>query len=414
MLQGDFVFRKSSKPVNQIFPPSPNFIYVCCQQKLPMAFNALDTILDFIDPINLSGISNDEGYSETQIGHHITAFENSFPDIENADIIILGCNDARGEGINKQQSIANTIRNEFYSLYHWHAEVTVADIGNVKTGATIQDTYSAVKAICSELLRLNKRICIIGGSHDIMMAQYQAYAEIEKIIEASCVDAFINLDNESAYPASKFLMQMFTGEPNFLKHYNHIGFQSYFVHPDMLETIDKLHFDCYRVGKVKELIEAMEPVVRNANLFAFDISAIQQAHAPANRSTPNGFTGEEACKLMQYAGMSRSTDSIGIFGYIPSQDQYNLTAKQISQMLWYLMDGIQRGKEEADFTQQDSFKEFRLAFADFETTFKQSKRTGRWWMQLPDESFIACSNEDYLTALKNEIPERFLRAVERS
>ena len=379
-----------------------------------MAFNALDTIIDFLEPVNLAEISNDEGYHDTQLGHHITVFEKSFPDIKHADLIILGCNDARGEGFGKPLPIANTIRSEFYALYHWHKEISVADIGNIKTGASLADTYSAITTVCSELLRLNKKICIIGGSHDMMLGQYGAYNKLETIIEASCVDAFINLDNQSAWPAHKFLMQMFTSEPNFLRHYNHIGFQSYFVHPHMLETIDKLHFDCYRVGKVKELIETMEPVIRNANLFAFDISAIQNAHAPANRNTPNGFNGEEACKLMQYAGMSRNVSSIGVYGYLPQQDVHNLSAKQISHMLWYLMDGMQRGKQEADFKNADCYKEFHLTFADFETTFKQSKITGRWWMQLPDENYIACSNEDYLLALQNEIPERWLRAVERS
>lgn len=32
-----------------------------------------------------------------------------------------------------------------------------------------------------------------------------------------------------------------------------------------------------RVGKVKEKIEDMEPVIRNSNLFSFDIAAIQHA-----------------------------------------------------------------------------------------------------------------------------------------
>ena len=69
-------------------------------------------------------------------------------------------------------------------------------------------------------------------------------------------------------------MDLLTGEPNFIRHYNHIAFQSYYVHPRMLETMDKLHFDCYRVGSVKENIDEMEPVIRNSNLFSFDISAI--------------------------------------------------------------------------------------------------------------------------------------------
>ena len=46
--------------------------------------------------------------------------------------------------------------------------------------------------------------------------------------------------------------------------------------------------------------------------------------------------------------------------------------------------------------------------------FLQSKKTGRWWMQMPDKRFIACSANDYMIAGSNEIPERWLRAQERS
>ncbi len=51
----------------------------------------------------------------------------------------------------------------------------------------------------------------------------------------------------------------------------------------------------------------MEPVIRHADLVSFDISAIANTYAPANTVTPNGFTGEEACALLRYAGMSTIT-----------------------------------------------------------------------------------------------------------
>ncbi len=92
-------------------------------------------------------------------------------------------------------------------------------------------------------------------------------------------------------------------------------------------------------------------------------------------------------------------------------DKDELTAKQISQMLWYVLDGRSRGKREAQLDEKDSFNEYHMAFAEVETTFLQSKKTGRWWMQLPDKHFIACSYKDYLLASSNEIPERWLRAA---
>lgn len=373
---------------------------------------SLNTVIDFITPINKDEISNDEGYKDTQLGRHIDAFEEDFPNVDEADMVLIGCGEMRGEGGTNNTDGPNAIRSAFYSLFHWHKEVKVADLGNIKVGASIQDSYSALSAVISELIDKKKRVVILGGSHDVTLAQYGAYANLGKIIEASNIDARIDLNMDSVLPADNFLMEMLTGMPNFIRHYNHIGFQSYFVHPQMLEVIDTLRFDCFRVGKVKENLEEMEPAIRNSQLLSFDIAAIQHAHAPANRLTPNGFNGEEACTLFQYAGMSHSMSSIGIYGYNPELDNHQLTAKQISHLLWYLMDGIQKGKQESPLENRDNFFEFTMAFAEVETVFLQSKKTGRWWMQLNNQ-FIACSKQDYFIACNNDIPERWLRAMER-
>ncbi len=375
---------------------------------------SIHTIVDFLEPINRYELSNDEGYKDTQLGRHINAYEEEFPDITNADMVLVGCGEMRGEGGINNTEGPNAIRSAFYGLFHWHKTVSVADIGNVKVGASIQDSYAALKTVVCELIEQGKRVVILGGSHDVTLAQYAAYTHLEQIIEATCVDARIDLNMDSVLPADNFLMELLTGVPNFIRHYNHLGFQSYFVHPQMLEVIDSLRFDCFRVGKIKENMEEMEPPIRNSNLFSFDIASIQHAHAPANRLTPNGFTGEEACTLMQYAGMSQNMSSIGIYGYNPDLDTHNLTAKQISHLLWYIMDGIYLGKKESRFEDRDNFFEFTMAFAEVETVFLQSKKTGRWWMQINGDKFIACSKQDYLIASNNDMPERWLRAMERS
>ena len=375
---------------------------------------SLTSIKDYLEPINLDLLSNDEGYRDTQLGKHIKANEGEIPDISLADLVIIGAGESRGGGyaLNSFEA-ANGIRSAFYSLYYWHAQVNIVDIGNVKLGQSIQDSYAALRTVISELLLQNKKIVIIGGSHDLTLAQYHAYTSIPTLVNAVLVDAKIDLDLEARLPSDHFLEELFTGLPNHLNHYAHIGFQSYFMHPQMLETIDKLRFDCYRLGKVREDLEEMEPVIRDSHMMSFDISAIQNAQAPANIITPNGLNGEEACVLMQYAGMSWKTSTIGLFGYQAELDKNHMTAIQMAQMIWYLLDGIQKGKKEAPLSDSDRFKEFHIAFADIETNFLQSKSTGRWWMQTHNNQWTPCSYKDYLVASNNEIPERWLRALER-
>jgi formiminoglutamase len=369
---------------------------------------------EFLEPVNSSELNDDVAYNDGQMATNIKLYEAELPDIGGADLVIVGINEQRGDGVNTIHHAPDAVRRQFYQLHYWHTDVQIADIGNIKTGASIADTYAAVQTVLAELLRMNKTIILLGGSHDITLAQYFAYKEIRRMIEATGIDATIDLRSESSIRSENFLMEMLTSEPNMVKHYNHIGFQSYFVHPGMLETMDKLRFDCYRVGLVKDNIEEMEPVLRNTDMVSFDIAAIKYSEAPAAACSPNGFTGEEACVLSRYAGMSPALSSMGIYGFRPEMDDKELTAKQIAQMLWYFIDGKSRSRQEALFEEKNNFNEYHTAFTEMDTMFIQSKKTGRWWMQLPDKKMIACSYNDYLNASNNQIPERWLRAQERS
>lgn len=374
----------------------------------------MQDLLDFLAPVALPELEEENGYTDGQFAKHISIYATDFPDLSDVDIVLLGVDEMRGAGIPVTERLASAaIRQEFYRLHYWHTDIRLADIGNIRIGSTLNDTMAALKTVLGEMLRMGKTVVILGGSHDLMLAQYEACKAANLFIDATGIDARINLRGESPIRSENFLLDLLTSEPNMVHHYNHIAFQSYFVHPRMLETMDKLRFDCYRVGKVKEHMDEMEPVIRNTNIIGFDISAIKSSDAPANTESPNGLTGEEACILSRYAGMSSHLYSFGLFGYNADLDNHNLTARQLSQMLWYFIDGKSRNKSESSLSERSAFLEFHTAFAEVQTTFLQSKRTHRWWMQMPDRKFVACSYQDYVKASMNEIPERWLRIQER-
>ena len=370
---------------------------------------------DFLIPIDIHTLNEDSGYNDGQLARHIFGYDSELPDLNAVDIVLVGIGETRGGGVfNNGFEAADAIRKHLYQLHYWHFDVKIADFGNIKTGASLNDSYAAIKTVLAELLKMNKTVVLLGGTHDITLAQYFAYKELGRSIEATCIDSTIDLRGESSIRSENFLLEVLTGEPNMVRHYNHIGFQSYYVHPRMLETMDKLRFDCFRVGIAKENIEEMEPVLRNTGLLSFDINAIKYSDAPANNNSPNGFTGEEACILARYAGMSNQLSSFGIYGYLPEDDVNELTARQISQMLWYFIDGKSRSKQEASLEDRHHFNEYHTAFAEVGTVFLQSRKTNRWWMQLPNTKLVACSYNDYLVASRNDIPERWLREQERN
>lgn len=368
---------------------------------------------EFLTPVHTAPPGNDASFSSSQFANHLKIYEDEFPDLQGVDIVIAGINEYRGTGSPVTGNAADAVRKKLYGLHYWHSDITVADIGNIKEGSALNDSYAAATIVLRELLQAGKTVVILGGSHDLTLAQYYSYKELGRIIDATVIDAYIDLKSESPLRNENFLMEMLTSEPNMVRHYNHIGFQSYFVHPYMLETLDKLRFDCFRVGKVKEKLSEMEPVIRHSDMLSFDIAAIRHSDAPAGACSPNGFTGEEACSLARYAGMADNLSTFGLYGPDPSKDTDGLTAMQTAQMIWYFIDGRNRKKTEPSLGDRQQFNEYHTFFAEVDTLFLQSKKTGRWWMQLPNHKMIACSYHDYEAASNNEIPERWLRAQER-
>ncbi|HEX5553715.1 MAG TPA: formimidoylglutamase [Chitinophagaceae bacterium] len=366
---------------------------------------------DFLEPVALTELFGDHVFHESQFGH--LSEEDGPADSEDAPVVLVGVTEQRGDGFPMETASPDMIRRQLYPMYHWHHDIGITDLGNIRSGSSLTDTYAALKTVLAELLQMKKTVIILGGSHDLTTAQYQAYGSLEQIIEATMVDALIDLHEEEGLPSRHFLMDMLTAQPNFIGHYNHIGFQSYFIHPRMLETLDKLRFDFYRLGMARENLENMEPVIRQSHMLSFDMCALRSGDSPASRLSPNGFAGDEACTLMRYAGMGGRLSSVGIYGYRSESDRDDLSAIQAAQMIWYFLDGYAIRGREAALDEKDAFLEFHVSFSDMKTSFLKSKRTGRWWMQLPGEQYIPCAYHDYLTASNNGIPERWLRAQER-
>src|SRR5688572_3333804 len=119
-------------------------LYIC---NMPEIMN----IADFLEPVRPTEISQDEDYHDGQIGREILIYENEETDLSNADIIFIGCPEQRGAGPSKKANSPNIIRREFYKLYNWHNSLKLADAGNIISGASLTDTYAALKTVIKEI-----------------------------------------------------------------------------------------------------------------------------------------------------------------------------------------------------------------------------------------------------------------------
>jgi arginase family enzyme len=361
--------------------------------------------------------SKPEGtYEPSHIGSSVLHLGMEDFDITQADVVLLGC--AEWNGVDKKRGYGDgpdTIREHLYKMYHWHDSVKIADLGNIRQGATPTDTRFALLAVLQELHAVGKTALILGGGHDLTLQQYEVFRKGGQTAVASVIDMLIDLDETEETTAGSFLMEMLTETPNFISHYNHLAFQIYYSHPQMMDTLNKLGFDMYRLAKLREDYDDIEPVIRRSNIISFDMSAVRYSDAPSNaKGSPNGLDGEEACMLTQFAGLCDNLSSIGIYGYDEANDQDYMTARLISQMIWYYADGCQiRKKGAVGEDESETLLEFHITIEEIDTVFLKNKYNGRWYIRLPQGGLMPCSYKDYQIASSGELPERLLRELER-
>lgn len=382
---------------------------------------------EFLSPLRISDFIDIESLHTHQWGRHILFNRNGIDDLEGVDIAIFGVMEDRASVRNRGCDKApDFVRHHLYQLYKQDYPIKIADIGNISKGETVRDTYVAVSKLVAELLSMKIVPVIIGGSHDLTYGQYGGYQELEEIINLTIADSFIDIrENEPEITSDNFLLRVLTHTPNYLFNYSHIAYQTHFTPPLTVETLDKLHFDCYRLGKLTNGLEEMEPVLRNTHTFSFDISAVRYSDAPGNRNaTPNGITGEQACQLARYAGLSEQLTSFGIYEINPELDTREQTVQLAAQMIWYFADGFYNRKSERPIENDEHFLKYTVHFKDnqYDMTFWKSQKTDMWWMEVPvggapkinrRNRIMPCTYDDYQQACKEELPERWLKAYHK-
>ncbi len=367
-------------------------------------------------------------FSENTLGS-VTGFNKSdFPDISKAHIAIIGVCDGRRSINNKGCSLApDTVRKFLYPLFANFPKIKIVDLGNILEGNEVEDTYFALSS-CVKLLIKNKTVpVIIGGSHDLTYANYLAYQDLEKTVNLAVVDNRFDLGkSEDELNSQAFLNKIIIRQPNYLFNYSNIGYQTYFTNPEELNLMSKLFFDTFRLGDIRSDIQEVEPIVRNSDILSFDVSAIRFSDLPGNNNgTPNGFYGEEACQISRYAGMSDKISSAGFYELNPSVDKNGQSSHLVAQMIWYFIEGFANRKGENPLVNKKNCQKFRVALGNEkqEIVFYKSRKTDRWWMDIPyppnkglnmeRQLIIPCSYNDYQAACNEDMPERWWKTYQK-
>lgn len=377
----------------------------------------------FFEPL---GFNPEEFRIDGTLGNRIQCFtENSFPEIEKGTVAIFSVNEFRGFGEQvNAQGIADSVRQELFQLKDHFGNLKIADLGNISPGETIRDTHYAVSTVVSEIVKKGGIALIIGGSQDLTYANYLAYEKLEQVVNLVTVDSKFDIGEvEDDVSANKYLQKILLHQPNILFNYSNLAYQTHHVLAKEVDLLKKMYFDSYRLGEIQSNLEAVEPVVRNADILSFDLSSIRTSDNPNNSlKEPNGLYGEEACAIARYAGLSDKLSSFGLYNQIDAGKQSD---KLISQILWYFILGVCNRKKDYPFADKETYTKYTVTLEEgtYDVIFYKSHLSDRWWMEVPYPSkkgakyerhfMVPCTYEDYKLACNDDIPDRWWQTFQK-
>lgn len=353
----------------------------------------------------------------------ISIFSEKQPSFKGANIALVGLLEEGGSETNQGASkAADEIRKKLYRLKKGFGQYKIVDLGNLRQGIDVAESQLRLKEVCSTLIINDVLPIIIGGTHDHTYGQYLAYESLDKLVTLLNVDAFLDMedDGNKSVNSKNHLNKILLHDPNFLFSLNQLAYQSYLIDNETLAVLEKLYFDAYRLGHLRQYLPDMEPVIRDADLMSFDITSVKSSDAPGNRNAqPFGLTGEEACQICWYAGLNEKMSSVGFYEYNPDvDDEHKKTASVTATMIWYFVEGFYHRKDEQNFRGNDYLKFVVSLPEDPENlVFYKSKLSEKWWMEVPyphgkflyeRNLIIPCSYSDYTLATKGEVPEKWI------
>lgn len=378
---------------------------------------------DFLKPISEEVLELISGLNSQHLGSKIVFHsKEQFPNLNKINIALFGVLDNRGDSKSISDVDLTSIRKELYSLYPGNWEASIADLGDIEAGNSIEDTYFALKILVSSLIK-NKIIpIVIGGTQDLTYSMYRAYDELEQMVNLVSIDNKFDLGKESdSISSNSYLSKIILDEPNNLFNYCNIGYQTFYNSQEEIDLIEKLFFDAYRLGDVCNNIEIAEPVFRDADLVSLDLGSIKSSDSGNFiKFAPNGFDGKEICTLARYAGISDKVTSFGIFNHNNSEKESIL----ISQIIWYFIEGFHYRTNEYPFGSRDNYLKYIVPLEEEQLIFYKSDKTDRWWIEIPfisdlnnklkRNTLLPCSHEEYILACNNEMPERWWKAQRKN
>ncbi len=354
-----------------------------------------------------------------------------------ADVALLGVPEWRDDDPDAPHfdpAGPDAIRARFYQLTPGTGAWHLVDLGNLRPGPTPADTAERLAEVVALLRRHGVLALVLGGAHALTLGQHAgyefgpdgdapdyAYNAAAPPVRGAVIDRAFDVA-EHGPGAATWLRTLLLREPNHLATLAHLASQRYHIGAAEATALDKMHFDVRRLGALHADLRAAEPLLRAADWLSIDVAACAYVAIPGamGAASPFGLSAEQLCQLTWYAGHSRQLSSAGFYGYQSAPDPLGLGAMTVATAAWYLIEGHYHRPSHAPTEAPEHYTRYDVSLAgSTETlTFYQHPQTAQWWLLVEPPvaapHLLPCTEDDYRTAARGEVPACWVQALARS
>jgi formiminoglutamase len=339
-------------------------------------------------------------------------------DTKGYSVALIGVPDDRRSVNNGAALAPDKIRESLYSFSRLSGKLKIIDLGNLKSGATFEDTLVGLRDVLTKVADAGTVPLLIGGTCALMPAVDRFLSASKSPWSMVSVDSRLDFTPEKRSPDSfNWMNDLIYRSGSHISHLSAVGHQTYLTDQQVVNRFARRHYNIVRIGEVRAAMHETEPLFRDASAAVFDIGAIRQSDAPGTiLPSANGFYGEEICLLSRYAGLSDNLKLFGLFEVNPSLDHSNQSTQLAAQIIWFFLEGFSQKQFEVDSLsdqQNPRFTRYHVTLTDLgsEIIFVKSALTERWWLEIRgpegEVHYMACSYDDYVKANSDQVPDRW-------
>lgn len=173
--------------------------------------------LDFLTPVHEKVLAHCELLPRQAIGKHIKVHsrQEGLPSLEGVNMVILGVNESRNAFEKKTEKVDLTaIRIQLYKLLLGNWNSSLADIGDIEEGATVEDTYFVVRSTLSKLLKEDIVPIVLGATQDLTYPAYRSFDGIKNLVNLVAVDSRFDFGMDDELISShSYMSKIITDQP---------------------------------------------------------------------------------------------------------------------------------------------------------------------------------------------------------